>query len=500
MNTFFKRAIKNSYLLSLVGGAIVPLSLSPFDIWPLSILGVALLAASLQPLTPKQALFAGWLFGVGLFGVGTSWVYVSIHTYGAAPVPLALFLILLFVSGLALFLMLQCYLYVKFFKPRTLGLLLGFPAVWVLGEWVRAWFLTGFPWLYLGYAHEHTWLSGWAPVLGVYGVSFLTAFSGVVIYLGTRLSSRVRIILSIILFVPWMLGLLLQQVNWTTRSGEPLSVSLIQGNIEQEMKWNPAHMKDSLDKYQQLTQNAWQHDMVIWSEAAIPFWVDEIPEFLDDLDKYAKKNQTTFISGIPYREKTSDGAHYYNSAIALGEGSGIYSKVHLVPFGEYVPLEGLLRGLISFFDLPMSSFSAGNNSTPYLIGKNGIKIAPFICYEVVYPDFVNAALPDADILLTISNDTWFGSSFGPFQHLQIAQMRALENGRYLMRATNNGISAIVDEKGRLVKTSKQFQEEVLDGQVYVMTGNTPFGRTGSTPILMLCTALVLLTLFFKRKR
>lgn len=500
MIALIKRTINHPYLLSLIAGALIPLSLSPFNIWPLGILGVALFVAALQPLHAKQSLLAGWLFGVGLFGVGTSWVYVSIHIYGAAPIPLAVFLTALFVAGLALFFMLTSYLYVAFLKPHALGLLVGFPALWVLSEWFRSWFLTGFPWIFLGYAHEHTWLSGWAPVLGVYGLSFFTALSGVLIYLSVRLSNRVRMILGIILLVPWVLGLLLQHINWTTRADQPLTVSLVQGNIAQEIKWNPEHMAASLIKYQQLTGKFWQQDIVVWSEAAIPFWQDEAAIFLSNLDAFTKKNKSTFISGIPYREHTHDGMRYHNSAIALGEGSGIYHKERLVPFGEYVPLESILRGLIAFFDLPMSSFTPGNNATPYLTGKNGIKIAPFICYEVVYPDFVNAALPNADLLLTISNDTWFGSSFGPFQHLQIAQMRALENGRYLMRATNNGISAIVDEKGRLVKTSTQFQEEVLSGEVYVMTGNTPFGKTGSTPMLVLCGALITLALLFKRKR
>jgi apolipoprotein N-acyltransferase len=498
--TFLKYLLKKYYLLAFVGGALIPLSLAPFHIWPLGILGVVLLVTALQPLRPKQSLLAGWLFGVGLFGVGTSWVYVSIHTYGAAPVPLAVFLTLLFVAGLALFTVLQCYLFVRFLKHRTLGLILGFPALWVLSEWLRSWFLAGFPWLFLGYAHEQTWLSSWAPILGVYGVSFMVALSGVVIYLGARLSSRVRVILSVILIIPWILGLLLQQINWVTHRDQPLSVSLVQGNIPQEMKWNPEHLKDSMEKYQQLTSPYWQHDVIVWPEAAIPFWADEVPEFLQGADQFTKQHNTTFISGIPYREQTNEGMHYYNSAIALGAGSGIYHKERLVPFGEYVPLDSVLRGLIQFFDLPMSNFTRGNNSTPFLTMRGDIHIAPFICYEIVYPDFVNATLPEADMLLTISNDTWFGSSFGPFQHLQIAQMRALENGRYLLRATNNGISAIVDEKGRLVKTSTQFKEEVLNGEVYVMKGNTPFGKTGSWPILILSVLLVAVAVFFKRKQ
>lgn len=500
MPHFLKRLLTNSYLLALISGAIIPLSLAPFNIWPLSILGVALFVAALQPLTPKQSLFAGWLFGVGLFGVGTSWVYVSIHTYGAASAPLATGLTMLFVAGLALFFMLTSYLYVKFLKPRALGLLVGFPALWVLNEWLRTWFLTGFPWIFLGYAHEETWLSGWAPVVGVYGLSLITAFSGVVIYLCVRLSIRVRIILSTILLIPWLLGLLLQPINWTKRNGDALTVSLVQANIAQEMKWNPDHMAEALIKYQKLSGKYWQSDIIVWPEAAIPFWKDQVDVFLENLDEFTKKNNATMISGIPVREKVSEGGRYYNSVLAVGEGSGLYHKERLVPFGEYVPLESMLRGLIGFFDLPMSNFAPGTNTSPYLTSKGVIKIAPFICYEIVYPDFVNATLPRADILLTISNDTWFGSSFGPFQHLQIAQMRALENGRYLLRATNNGISAIINEKGRLVKTSEQFKEEVLTGEIYVMQGNTPFGKTGSTPILVLSAMLVLLAFFFKRKR
>lgn len=500
MKSFLYSLIKNSYLLSLLGGAIIPFSFAPFDFWPAGLVGIALLVGALQPLSTKQSLLTGWLFGVGFFGVGTSWVYVSIHTYGAAPVALAFFLTLLFVIGLALFFMVQCYVYVRFFKPHTLGLLLGFPALWVLFEWLRSWFLTGFPWLYLGYGHEHTWLAGWAPVLGVYGVSFCAASSGVLIYVAYRSSKYARLLLSVVIFLPWLLGFLLQQINWTTRTGDALTVSLVQGNIAQEMKWNPEHMADSLKKYQKLSGPYWGRDIIVWPEAAIPFWQDEVAIFLENLDEFTKKYKTTLITGIPYREDTGEGIHYYNSAIAVGEGLGLYHKERLVPFGEYVPLEKLLRGLIAFFDLPMSSFSSGKNPSPFLTMHHSIHIAPFICYEIVYPDFVAATLPKADILLTISNDTWFGSSFGPWQHLQIAQMRALENGRYLLRATNNGISAIVDEKGRLVKASAQFEEEVLSGEAYVMQGNTPFGRTGSWPILIISISLLVLSLTFKRSK
>ena len=221
-------------------------------------------------------------------------------------------------------------------------------------------------------------------------------------------------------------------------------------------------------------------DIVIWPEAAIPGYLQRAQPFLQPLVERAANSETALITGVPSRPPGGDA--YYNSIVALGHGRGEYHKQRLVPFGEYVPMEQLLRGLIAFFDLPMSSFSPGpEGQGPLRVGA--YRAAPFICYEIVYAEQVASAARDADLMITISNDSWFGDSIGPLQHLQITQMRALENGRYILRGTNNGVSAIIDHQGRIVKRSEQFVATTLVGEVNVMLGNTPFGSFGTTPMI-----------------
>lgn len=268
-------------------------------------------------------------------------------------------------------------------------------------------------------------------------------------------------------------------------------MALVQANIPQSVKWDEARFESTLALYRDLSAPLWSKaQIVIWSEAAIPAFYDNVRDYFESEAALAEPYQGTLISGVPYREPPTPakpGGGVFNSAVALGNGGGVYHKQHLVPFGEYVPLESWLRGLIKFFDMPMSDFSAGPaGQAPLRAGA--ITLAPFLCYEIVYPDLVR--LGRADVLLTLSNDAWFGHSLGPLQHLQMAQMRALENGRPLIRATSNGVTALIDAQGRITARIPQFEQAVLEGSVQPMTGATPFSRTGSRPILLLCALLI----------
>ena len=291
----------------------------------------------------------------------------------------------------------------------------------------------------------------------------------------------------------WLGGLALKQIEWTTaESNQELKVGIIQANIPQQLKWQPTYYQTTLDIYRQMTNRLLGNDIIIWPEAAIPNYYQNAQEFLLPISQKLEKQNTTLITGIPFLSKTDDQIKVHNSIAAMGKGSGIYHKQRLVPFGEYVPMESLLRGLIQFFDLPMSSFSPGQPNQALL--KTGkYDAAPFICYEIVYPDLVREFAQNADFLITVSNDSWFGASLGPLQHLQMARMRALENGRYLIRSTNNGISAIVDQKGGIKSQSQQFVAQSLEGTLKIMSGQTPFSRTGSAPFLVaLLMALLIL--------
>ncbi|MCF7981527.1 MAG: apolipoprotein N-acyltransferase [Pseudomonadales bacterium] len=489
-------------LLAPVAGALAPFSFSPFELWPLGIASLFLLLLVLDSASPRQAFWRGWLYGIGFFGVGASWVYFSIHEYGYAPAPLAVFLTALFVASLALLLSapFACS-YQFFFARRQLGALLGFPALWVLFEWLRSWLLTGFPWLFIGNAHIDTWLAGWAPITGVYGLSLIVALTASVFFYGIgHLSHPRRIIPSLVILailLLWPAGLVLQNITWSKAYADPLLVTLVQPNISQHVKWRPEQQNKTLTLLRNLSEQQLASDLIIWPENAIPLFVHQADNYLRSFNAAGARSRTTFISGIPHWQPASTGSsqQLHNSLIAFGYGAdGIYHKQKLVPFGEYIPLQKLLRGLIQFFDLPMSDFRPGPQNQPLLQIKRGnqsIQIAPFICYEIVYPDFVRNLARQSDLLLTVSDDSWFGTSIGPHQHLEMARMRALENSRYLVRGTNTGITAIINEDGQILDQAAQFQQTSLTGKIRLMSGFTPFSRWGSVPLLLLCFILLI---------
>lgn len=489
-------------LAIILSGALQTLCYAPFDWWligPLSLALLLLATGALKPSEPGKPFLYGWLYGLGLFGAGVSWVYVSINTYGNASPALAGFLTVLFVAGLSLFTALQLSLFYRL-KSTSIALnALLFIAIWLLADGFRSFFLTGFPWLFLGYSHLSSPLSGWAPIIGVYGLSALTVLSATSLclayyYLRAKQHSHNSTSISrpalfgnlAVIGLIWLAGPLLSKVEWTQPQGEAISVSLIQSNIPQDKKWLPEQRRATLALLEKLSAEHWDKDLIIWPETAVPLLLDQARPWLKQIERSASKTGTNIITGIPYRELDEQAERFilHNSIYSFGEGDGLYHKQKLVPFGEYVPLQSLLRGLIDFFNLPMSDFRPGPSEQALLRSKH-LSVAPFICYEVVYPDFVAAHAQSADYLLTISNDAWFGSSIGPLQHLQMAQMRALENGRYMVRGTNNGITAMINHKGEILAQAPQFIETVLGTELQAYKGRTPFNQTGSMPLFLL---------------
>lgn len=484
-------ASKWRYLLALSAGCLMPLALAPLGIWPLAAIAPAILAWLCWQQPSRTLILNHFFFGLGMFGVGISWVFVSIHNFGNAPLPLAVLLTAIFVTFLA---------GVFSLNGKILGLkpllqthslaqfLLCFCGVWILGEWLRSWLLTGFPWLYLGYSQWATPLAGWAPITGVFGLSWAIAISGcAIIYLlkTDKLASRCGAVL--VLTSLWLGGNQLQAIQWTQASDEAIDVALIQANIPQEKKWQPSFLMPTLERYRDLSAQAWSADWLIWPEAAVPMLYHQASSYLEQSHQQALATQTALITGILYDDPIQ--RKIYNSANGLGLATGLYHKTRLVPFGEYVPLEDWLRGLIEFFNLPMSVITAGNENQAGLQASSH-RIATAICYEIVYPDLVADMASNREVILTLSNDAWFGASWGPLQHLEMAQMRALETDRYVIRATNNGISAIITNNGQLQQQSTQFVQEVLRGKVVPMQGTTPFMQWGSSLIVGLCALLI----------
>ena len=474
-------------LLALIAGALVPLAFAPFDLWPLAMLGLLGLALLVHRQSGRSALWRSFCFGVGLYGVGASWVFVSIHVHGNAPIPLAALMTGLFVVFIALVFSLPFLIYGRWFSHRPLALMVAFPLLWLLGEWLRSWLLTGFPWLYLGYGHLESWLAGWAPILGVMGVGLIMVLSaGLIAHWLPLWHAKIRPRphhwgLTVLILALWPAGLALKQTAWTDISTTPISVGMVQPNIPQELKWRPEFMQPTLDRLMAMSDDLWHHDWLIWPEAAIPQVYHRMLPFLDQIHSQATLTDTALISGIIYDDPHQ--RQYYNSLAGFGTALGLYHKRRLVPFGEYVPLENWLRGLIHFFDMPTSIIDQGPaHQRGIQVGER--LISPSVCYEVAYPDLVASSARDTQVLLTVSNDAWFANSLGPLQHMQMARMRALETGRYLVRSTNNGISAIVNPQGQITVRSEQFVAQTLSGDVYPAQGMTPFMRWGSWPLAL----------------
>ncbi|MDH5409066.1 MAG: apolipoprotein N-acyltransferase [Gammaproteobacteria bacterium] len=491
-------------LIALTAGVLLSQAFAPLAIYPLAVVMPAVLFYLWLQLDRKEAAWLGFFFGMGLFGVGMSWVYVAIHVFGHTPPVVAAILTFLFAVYLSLFPALQGYVSARLlehYRQRETferwALLLILPMLWLLFEWIRGWFLTGMPWLHLGYSHIDSPLSGLAPVLGVYGVSAISVFSsGVLLLLWQQ--KNIRIKAASILIVIWGVAALLGQMNWTQEIDKPIRVSIVQGNVPQITKWDPAKIQLRLDTYERLTRANWDTDLIFWPENSISmFYHDLKHRYFRPLEKEAQENNVELIVGLPYMNlKTRE---YYSSLLSLGKTPGVYHKRHLVPFGEYVPLGFLIRGLVQFFDLPMSSFSAGEKDQQGLKAV-GQLMAPSICYEDSFGEEVLDFLPQATLLINGSNNAWYGDSLAPHQHLQISRMRALETGRMLIRGTTNGISAIVDHRGEVVSRSPQFKEFVLKGEVQPRTGSTPYVRMGNWPVIMVMFLIGLFLAFDIRRQ
>ena len=528
-----KYNIKN-YLLLVLFGSLLPLSMAPFNLWPAGIISVAgfsilICGSSKKKLSFKAIFLRSLSYAIGLYTVGASWIFVSIHNYGQASVGLSLLLITIFILFLSLLFALPFAQCNKAMHTKTLTaglnssfslavtMLLVFPSLWTLGEWFRGWVFTGFPWLYLGYAHTDTWISGWAPITGVLGLSWITAFSAALLgflfklkqqFVVKKIQTR-SLLMSLaggitLTYFFWIGGFYLQKVEWTKATNKIVSIGLMQPAISLWSSWDPSHLDSILAQYREDTTSLLGNDLVVWPEAAIPKFQNEVENYLDSIEKEAIDTNSSVIIGLPIMLNSNEDlnkknkTYYFNSALALGQGSGVYHKQHLVPFGEYVPFEKWLRGTINFFDLPMSIFNAGQPNQKNITIDRNIAIGTSICYEIAYSELVRKSAKNANLLLTISNDSWFGGTIGPKQHFQIARMRAIENRKPLIRATNNGVSALINADGKIASIIPSYYRNTLEGTLEARNGITPFGMFGSNPILLLSLLLVLVGLFRAR--
>ncbi|GGW75836.1 apolipoprotein N-acyltransferase [Alteromonas halophila] len=488
----------------MLAGASLTFAFAPFGVWPVTILACAIAVRQLHR-TEHRGFLTGWVFGLGWFGAGISWVHVSIADYGGLPLIGSVGMMALLCAYLSLYPALAFYLTRRLFPAHLMPLAL--PFFWTLSEWLRSWVFSGFPWLSLGYSQIDSPLAGWFPILGETGISALLVCLGAALALAHTRAALLRAGLAIA--IAYVSGWVASTYSWVTPE-RSISMAMVQGNIAQSLRWVPEQDGPTMEKYRTLTEPLWDNDVIIWPEAAVPKLEPLALDYLAEIDKKAAQTNSALVTGIVNFNWENDDA--WNSMIVLGKKqpdaqqghyryfhSNRYAKHHLLPIGEVVPFEDLLRGLAPIFDLPMSSFARGDFQQPN-IQANGVSMAPALCFEIAFPRQVGANVHnDTDAIITLSNDAWFGNSHGPAQHMEIARVRALEFGRPVIRSTNNGISGFIDHRGNVTSRLPQFEVGSLSSPVTLTRGITPYGRFGDILIWGLTLAMLVLAWRLRRQ-
>jgi len=481
-------------LAFFIFGALLTLTFAPFGFYFLTPLFLLPALFAWSYASPRSAARLTFWYGTGLFLSGTYWLYISIHVFGEAP----LWVAIVIMFGLVLIMATYCatagWIISRLAGGKPARLLLVAPAAWVVIEWLRGWFLSGFPWLAVGYSQIDSPMSGWVPLIGVYGASFLTVLSSAALMIAIVHKSNLRWLYGGIAVLPWLTGALIQSVQWTEASDRSLRTTVVQGGVSQDQKWLRKQFEPTLNLYSDALLEHGDSDLVIWPEVAIPSAIDQVESYIGEWQSNIRAKPKTLLFGI--LERDAESQKVFNSVVMLdGRNRQIYRKRHLVPFGEYFPVPDFVRHWMRLMSLPTSDMSAGEDGQALLEALSGDRLAVAICYEDAYGAEQLYALPEASVLINVSNDAWFGDSIAPHQHLEIARMRALEAGRYVVRATNNGISAFIGPKGELLETAPQFEYATMTMNIIPHNGATPYVRTGNWPVILL---LVLILAWYAR--
>ena len=474
--------------IALGAGALLACAFAPLQWWPLAVLCPAVLMVLWQGATPRQAAWIGFWFNCGTFAAGTYWLYISIHIFGEAPVYVAAFLMVALVAIMGLYHAVLGYAVARWL-PRQGGVrwLFAVPAAWTLMEWWRGWFLSGFSWLSLGYSQTDTWLAHLAPILGVYGISaVLLVCAGAItaVIFGCR---RIRVAAVGLFALLWLAAVGVGGVEWTHVSGAPVTVAVVQGAISQDQKWLDSNKQATLDLYQHLTETALGTRLIVWPESAPTDPANEIVPYIRNIYQEAYSHHSALVFGVV--RPSDDGENWYNSILALDAGLNWYSKNHLVPFAEFFPVPGSVRSWLRLHSLPYSDFTRGGDAQPPLPAGD-LKLGATICYEDAYGSYMIRVLRSADALVNVTNDAWFGHSSARYQHFQIARMRAMEAGRFLVRAANDGISAVIGPRGEVLARAPEFKPYVLRSEVTPRMGLTPYAYVGNWLVVSACTVVL----------
>jgi len=496
----FRSVQRRDYLLAAVSGVLLALSFPKAELWFLAWIAFVPLLLACGQKSAKKAARLGFTAGLVAYGGILYWINIVVTTYGKLPLPVSVCLYLILAAYLAGYFAVLCFL-VRRAEEKGIPAVLSFPFLWVGLEYLRSFLLTGFPWASLGYSQYRILpLVQLADLTGVYGISFLIALANVVAYLLLRKFAkkgeddvypvRSAAVLVVLLAVVLVYGSLRLRVPET---GEPLKVSLIQGNIDQGIKWDPDFMEATIAIYERLTRQAAAGgaDLVVWPESATPFFFQEESPQSFRIKALAREIRSSLLIGSPAYEEGFSRRRLFNSAFLVspqGEVLGRSDKVHLVPFGEYVPLAKLLP-FVHKLVVGVGDFSPGDKITPLITAKG--KLGVLVCFEGIFPELSRQYVrKGAEVLVNITNDAWYGRSSAPYQHLSMSVFRAVENRVPLVRAANTGITAIIDKNGRIGRSTGLFEESFLNGEVRPGSGGTFYTRFGDV-FALFCLAVSL---------
>ena len=521
----------------LIVGALHSLAFAPYPLpaWALPYVQIAALAFlarhTLQADSARSVALHAVLFGFGQFSVGLYWLTISMHQYGGMPLAMAIAALLLFAAALSLYGMAACLAAWRLLRNRVCPdpgavVLAAFvwASFWTLGEWLRGTLFTGFPWLNIGYAHVEGVLAPWAALFGVYGVAWLAAFASAAValtFLGRNSGKDVQAASALALsLLTGMAGILLSHVVWSNPHGEPVLIRLVQGNIPQSEKFDPELIERGVADYMMLArvepkEPGQEPAITVLPETVVPLLQDRVhPQVWTRWTEIAQERSTTLLMGLPLHDRIGGQDRYTNSTVAFDGNTAVedivgarlplrYDKVHLVPFGEFIPTG--FRWFVNLMSIPLGDFNRGEpGQTPMAIA--GQMVASNICYEDVFGEEIiqsvkgDVAGGGASILVNVSNLAWFGDSWSLRQHLQISRMRALETSRPMLRSTNTGMTAAIDPDGTVRAVLQPHVKGVLDVEVQGRSGLTPYVRWANTPVLLWCLLLIALAIWPLRSR
>ena len=476
-----------TYLIAAILGLLFALGFAPNDLWFISILSLTYLYFLIRDSNKKELFLIGYSFGIGLWSLGISWLYVSIYFYGNLGFIASTFLTLLFIgiisiySGLTLFL----YSYLRF-NSKSVAIF-SLPIAWIAVEYLRSILFTGFPWLISGTMLANTPLDGWTPIIGAQGNTFLLILISSVLYqlVSNLQQSRSPLLLFILFSVLMISSYTLKNFQWTELEGV-VTASVVQTNLELEEKWSTEGVIDTKNMIETAIDLGDKGEIIVFPETALIFSEKEIKDWLDYIDVKAKQKNITLLTGIIEREGDFK---VRNRILGLGEANSYYDKVKLVPFGEFIPFENITGKFFDILGLKLTNTLPGEQIKT--INAGNIRISASICYEIAFPGLIRKTASDSNLLVTISNDTWFGRSYGPIQHLEIAQNRALEHKKTLVRSTNSGISAFITKEGKIKEKQGYFEEKSLKNEIELYKGQTFYAKYGNLPLFSILSVILM---------